>query len=446
MTPVRTAPVRTPSVRTVPARAVIGAGYGDEGKGLLVDALAAAAGGRVLVVRANGGAQAGHTVVAPDGRRHVFGHVGAGALAGAPTLLGPLFVSNPVLLARELAALRALGVAPRVLADGRGPVTTPFDMLLNQAAERARGAGRHGSVGVGFGETIERCLSPTHALHVRDLGRGRPWLRARLAAIAGEHVPRRLLALGVTPDPALRRWLADPALVEAFLDDAVLFRDRTEPADAETLRRAPALLFEGAQGLLLDERRGAFPHVTRSRTGLANVVALMAEAGLADLRVTYATRAYVTRHGAGPLPHARPEPVAPGVRDRTNRPHPFQGTLRHALLDVDVLRDAVRADLGDAPPGLVGAAGLAMTCLDQVGTAVPCVLGGGHRVVAAAHLPGLAAAHAGLAPHAASHGETRAHVAWTHVVWADGAWGDGARCRDAGCDDVGAYSSSVAAA
>jgi len=65
--------------------AVIGANFGDEGKGLMTDVLASRAPSRTLVVRANGGAQAGHTVVTPEGRRHVFGHVGSGALCGAPT-------------------------------------------------------------------------------------------------------------------------------------------------------------------------------------------------------------------------------------------------------------------------------------------------------------------------------------------------------------------------
>ncbi|MEJ2125462.1 MAG: adenylosuccinate synthetase, partial [Alphaproteobacteria bacterium] len=139
--------------KTVPeAKAVIGAAYGDEGKGLITDALVASCGAAATVVRFNGGAQAGHTVTLPDGRRHVFHHIGSGTLAGAPTFLSRFFVANPILLATEIANLAAMGFTPSIAIDPDAPVTTPFDMMINQFAETARGSGRHGSCGLGFGE------------------------------------------------------------------------------------------------------------------------------------------------------------------------------------------------------------------------------------------------------------------------------------------------------
>src|ERR1700730_14751416 len=86
------------------AKVVIGANFGDEGKGLAVDALAARM-TRPIVIRFNGGAQAGHTVTTPDGRRHVFSHVGAGAFLDAPTFLSRFFVVQPGVFAREAAEL-----------------------------------------------------------------------------------------------------------------------------------------------------------------------------------------------------------------------------------------------------------------------------------------------------------------------------------------------------
>ena len=91
--------------RETAARVVIGAQFGDEGKGQAVAGEAAAAGGDGIVVRYNGGAQAGHTVVTPDGRRHVFSHVGSGAFSGAATFLSRWFVSHPMLFLKEQAAL-----------------------------------------------------------------------------------------------------------------------------------------------------------------------------------------------------------------------------------------------------------------------------------------------------------------------------------------------------
>jgi adenylosuccinate synthase len=140
------------------------------------------------------------------------------------------------------------------------------------------------------------------------------------------------------------------------------------------------VIFEGAQGLLLDQDRGFFPHVTRSNTGLRNVVALAEEAGIGALDVTYATRAYMTRHGAGPLPGELPDQPYAGIRDETNRLHRWQGSLRFAVLDLDLLAGAVRADLADAPAGLRVSHRLTVSCLDQVGMeAARWVEGGAQR-------------------------------------------------------------------
>ncbi|MEZ5580424.1 MAG: adenylosuccinate synthetase [Candidatus Competibacteraceae bacterium] len=125
--------------------------------------------------------------------------------------------------------------------------------------------------------------------------------------------------------------------------------------------------FRRRQGLLLDQDRGCFPHVTRSNTGLRNVLALADELGLERLDVTYVTRAYLTRHGAGPLPRERPEKPYPGIVDTTNVPNEHRSTLRFAWLDLDLLGRAIHEDLSDAAhPALTVNAGLAITCLDQL--------------------------------------------------------------------------------
>ena len=91
------------------AKAVIGANYGDEGKGLMTDYHAAPAGTAGIVVRFNGGAQAGHTVTTPEGARHVFSHFGSGSLVGAATFLSRHVVCHPTLFFKEAAALEAAG-------------------------------------------------------------------------------------------------------------------------------------------------------------------------------------------------------------------------------------------------------------------------------------------------------------------------------------------------
>lgn len=350
------------------AQVVIGAQFGDEGKGRMIDYYAAQVGGEGLVIRFNGGAQAGHTVVTPEGIRHVFSHVGSGAFVGAATFLSRFFVSHPMLFLKEIESLATKGVSPEVYVDPRSPVTTPYDIMINQIAERERGADRHGSCGIGFGETIERNLMPAYALTVADLA-DRARLVAKLDEIRREYAPGRLARLGFAGSfkNSADLFLSD-AILEHFVDDTERFLQLATVVDLKTATRGRHLLFEGAQGLLLDQDRGFFPYVTRSNTGLRNVLALATELELTELEVTYVTRPYTTRHGAGPLPHEVPEKPYPNIVDTTNIPNDWQGALRFGWLDLDVLRDAIAGDLVETKQlmNLSIQKRLAVTCLDQV--------------------------------------------------------------------------------
>lgn len=340
------------------ATVVIGANYGDEGKGHIVDFLTAELPDRKVVVRFNGGAQAGHTVLTPDGRHHIFSHFGSGALAGASTYLAKHFVCNPILFwkeARELVDRH--GIGPIVAADPRCFVTTPYDILVNQAAEDARGKQRHGSVGVGFGETIERSGYPIFRLLKSDLD-DRDAVISKLRLIRDRWLPERLGQLGL-PGTAKD----DPRLSEDMLARTVTafdaFGKTVHTAGAEFIENK-SVIFEGAQGLSLDMGSVNFPHVTRSNTGLTNVLPLARAVGL-SLDVIYVSRTYLTKHGAGPLPgECLP---APEMVDLTNTPHPYQGTLRFAPLDVPGMLERIEEDAAQLP----GASwSVALTCVDQV--------------------------------------------------------------------------------
>jgi adenylosuccinate synthase len=295
--------------------AVIGAQYGDEGKGLLTHHLSNES---TLVVRFNGGAQAGHTVIADDGRRHVFHHVGAGAFRGAETLLSRFFLVNPVMYRPEAEDLIKLDVDPHVNVDHRALVSTPFDMILNQYAESSRYI-KHGSCGLGINETVERSNSypiPVSLLQTRYR------LVDRLQEIRHKWMPTRCFKLGIPvpkTDGFIERFLED---VDYFLDSSRLVEDKEYIEDAERV------VFEGAQGLRLDEYAPGYPHVTRSRTGMTNVMSLTSE----EVNVHYVTRSYVTRHGAGPL-GGELETPPPHWVDHTNLEHPWQGKIRFAELN-----------------------------------------------------------------------------------------------------------------
>jgi adenylosuccinate synthase len=360
------------------AKVVIGANFGDEGKGLITDYYAAPHGAEALVVRYNGGAQAGHTVVTPEGKRHVFSHFGSGSFAGAHTFLSHFFVCNPILFLKEYNLLRGKTAVPPVHVDGRAPVTTPYDMMINQIAEEARGHGRHGSCGMGFGETIERNSSNSFVVVYADL-MDKAALKKKLAHIRDNWVSQRLAALGITS--LTDKWkerLASAAVPENFLADIDLFLQATQLAGQGFLAGTRKhIVFEGAQGLLLDQERGWFPHVTRSHTGIKNVLVLSHEAGLSALDVTYITRAYATRHGAGPLPHELPHLPYPRIRDETNVANDWQGTLRFGWLDADLLATSIARDLSDNKSGIRLRPGLAVTCLDQLEPRATVIKGGG---------------------------------------------------------------------
>lgn len=352
------------------ATVIVGAGFGDEGKGLLTDFHAAPFGTDCIVTRFNGGAQAGHTVVTPDGRRHIFSHLSSGTLTGAATFLSRHFVSNPLLFSREKIELeRNFGIqTPAVFADERGPVTTPYDMLANQFAETARGSGKHGSCGIGFGETIERNLTERFRIQISDLSDAVK-LRTKLDDIRQNWTPARLNRLNVlklTGEQA--DLLGEDRLRDDFVEAAIEFYEGIQSARPEILTTRTKIVFEGAQGLLLDQDYGWFPHVTRSNTGLKNAVETAVEAGINRLECVYATRAYATRHGAGPLPHELPDKPFAHIKDATNIANPHQDNLRFGWLDLDTLGAAIRHDMKHYSPhaNFKITKKLAVTCLDQL--------------------------------------------------------------------------------
>lgn len=342
------------------ATAVIGANYGDEGKGHITDWLVSQSDGRTVVARCNGGSQAGHTVVTPEEHRHVFSHFGSGSLAGADTYLAKHFVVNPIMFLEETLKLQRLFESwpgGAVATDPRCYVTTPYDMIINQEIEDNRGDKRHGSVGVGFGETIERNQYPAFRLIRSDLSNEARVL-SKLKNIRDHWLPMRLEACGIPSIPTNDRRL-DNRMLKRTAAAFTAFNNSVETAGAEFLR-GKNVIFEGAQGLGLDMDGPNFPHVTRSNTGLTNIVSLAKYLRL-DLEVIYVTRPYLTRHGAGPLKgEYKPNPP---IKDETNTEHPYQGPLRFGFLDINELRLRIKQDRKLAPKIR---ASIALTCLDHI--------------------------------------------------------------------------------
>jgi adenylosuccinate synthase len=323
---------------------VVDLGYGDAGKGSIVDWLVAR-GARAAsrpfhaVVRFNGGAQAAHNVITGDGRWHTFAQFGSGTFTpGTRTFLSRFMLVDPLAMTAEAAHLARLGVPDPlglVTIDRDALLTTPYHRAANQAREAARGTARHGSCGMGIGETARYALDhPADAPRAADMTTPRTMerkltvLRDRLAAElqangGGQRAP-------TLPPPA------DLAAVYR------LFADRIQLAGdghlSRLLRDGP-VVFEGAQGVLLDEWRGFHPYTTWSTTTFANAETLLAEAGQAATRLGV-TRTYQTRHGPGPFPTEDQALRLPEPHNENGR---WQGPVRVGHLDAVALRYAVAA-------------------------------------------------------------------------------------------------------
>lgn len=316
---------------------VIGAAFGDEGKGYVTDKLCDE---HTLNVRFNGGAQAGHTVVRPQYGRHIFSHFGAGTFAGATTYLSRDFIVSPIAFTQELRQLESLGWRyrrPNVDEDCR--VTTIYDVLYNQFLERQRGDDRHGSCGMGINATVDRDVAVPLRLRIPTAE-----LRDEILPAIGEYY----LEKGFDPLSMMSKEDWDRSLdryVEDHIDMMYLVANLTP-----VLEKFKRVVMEGAQGLMLDEFNGVFPYVTRSRTGLTNVGAdpflnnIVEQSSYAE--VIYTTRPYMTRHGRGPF-EDNPAAVRAcvDVIDETNVPNPWQESLRLGLYDHDKIEYAIHFDL-----------------------------------------------------------------------------------------------------
>lgn len=331
---------------------VAGLGFGDEGKGSITDFLARQARQPVTVVRYNGGAQAGHNVVTSDGRHHTFAQFGSGTFVpGCRTHLSRFMLVNPIFLMREEAHLRAEGVTDayeRMTIERTALVTNPFQVASNRLKEmvRATGEGRHGSCGMGIGETMADFAShPEDALRIEDIGNPVE-LRRKLDASQGQKHDELSHISSSSMTPAMsHEWeiLTDTKLVEAcveryktfsklvrFVDDTYLPSILREPRDA---------IFEGAQGVLLDQDFGFFPFVTRSDTTFGNALKLLDgfDGSVTKMGIL---RAYATRHGPGPFPT---EDTSLNLPDVHNGYGPWQREFRFGHLDMVLVRYALAA-------------------------------------------------------------------------------------------------------
>ena len=315
--------------------AVIGKNFGDEGKGFTCSRLASSL-KNALIIKHNGGGQAGHTVEDPEGKwRFIHHQIGAGAEYHVPTLFADSFMPDLFQLGKEVKAFTELfGFQPILYSEKNARVTTVDDVLLNMGAEVARGKNRHGSCGMGIEECVQR-NDAGYGITVEELaGWSKHDLVDRLKQIRKEYTERRAKILGIYPSNPYYEMLNNETVLENFVIEVKVNVNLLTLVDADRkwLEEFQHLIFETGQGLLLDQDYEDYaPHLTSSKTGIHNSVIFLEKRGLFLDEAIYVTRPYVTRHGNGPLPCEVDPSELPGVgEDLTNRPNEWQGTLRYA--------------------------------------------------------------------------------------------------------------------
>jgi adenylosuccinate synthase len=326
------------------AQIVVGLGFGDEGKGITTDYLCTQ-NAESLIVRFSGGQQCGHNVCIGD-RHHVHSNFGSGTLRGLPSFFSEHCTFYPVTMFNEFRVLQQKKVTPELYLHPLAKLTTPFDVIANRIIERKN---NHGSCGLGVGTTMKRD-ERGFKLCAADLG-NLNLLRAKLDEI-GKYYSRLVEISDI-----------DQERLEEELDNFFLFLPRlpVNLADYSIFRGYESIIFEGSQGVMLDQCHGIFPHVTFANTTSRNAIELCERLDIAHREIFYVTRCYTTRHGAGWMPNEEKiELVNNGAE--INAFNEYQKDFRIGEIDYELLNYALRVDAVYSP----GAnRNLVVTCLDQ---------------------------------------------------------------------------------
>jgi len=336
--------------------AVVGLGFGDEGKGMAVATLSEKRrnqGIPVLVIRHNGGPQAQHNVRI-SGIHHTFSQFGSGTLSGCSTLLDSDMLIEPLALMHEADDLSNCcgNILEKLAVACDAPLLTKLHAHAICEIEERRGNDRHGSTGQGIHiarEYERECPDQTPRMADIDA----PFALYDKLSLVAKWINAKF-GVDVT-GVDLQQLCID--LHSAYCDMTacgVNFVHDTREFVARYIKCQPnaQLIFESAQGILLDERYGFYPHITDGDMTPQRAYELCR--GIpADLRVLGISRTYHTRHGAGPFPTEGS--FVPAYPD-DNKPYKWAGAMRTGLLDADLFKKAINA----VQPNC-----LAVSCIDQ---------------------------------------------------------------------------------
>ncbi len=353
---------------------IVDLGFGDAGKGSIVDYLAHAR-GVSTIIRYTGGPHAAHHVVRADGISHAFCQFGATFKPGVRSHLARNVIVKPENLIYEARALQGKGISEPFHQRSINPacrVVTSYHAMLCQMKEIARGENRRGTVGIGAGEAVaESEQLPDLALRVADLYEPVP-LREKLCAHYERAHRQAQTLLSTCTDASLRnesRALYDSfrtrvrlknllAFYRAFATQFPITLCSDEAAIEQSRQQIGGLIFEGANAALLDRDHGYYPYVAKTDTTTRPALDILERTAFdGTIQIIGIVRAFGYRHGPGPFVTEDPH-LAGLFEEQHNKANAWQGCVRYGWFDLLAIRHGIRLNLRiDA---------LALTMLDHL--------------------------------------------------------------------------------
>lgn len=327
---------------------VIGLGYGDEGKGSTVDFLTRKYASD-LTIRFSGGSQCGHGVMDKYGNYHVFSQFGSGSLAGSRTLLGRNMFINPFDLKNEEKKLSNLIPNPlnNLFIDENATLITPYHRSVNRIIESHKGKNKNGSCGQGVWETkLDSLNNIDNSIKFKDF-KDRKLIFEKLCNTKY----RMLQKLNDLNIPDLENF-PDYSFFDSKTIDLVelyfVLMDKINIISSKDalrlINKSNNPVFEGNQGIGIDENCGFFPYVTATDTTSNLALDLLDESNwCGDTEVIGVTRGYATRHGVGPFV-TESKLLSSTLTDRHNCENLWQDHFRRGWLDLNLLRYSINVD------------------------------------------------------------------------------------------------------
>ena len=320
-------------------KVIIGANYGDEGKGLVTRYFAKEAENPIVIFH-NGTAQRGHTVDYNPHFRHVYHHFNSGTADGAPTFFAKTFWLHPMEFRREWNELAAAGITPKCYCDFEAMVVTPFDMLIDHATEAYitwdHQEPEHGSCGYGTWCATDRYPIATYSITEYIDAIENNTIKILLEDVYATCISMlHMRAVDLDKIPEYKKFFEHSRVIttmDHFINDLKFFYNNVILTHFDTMyNKFSNIIFENGQGLGLDQTFGDNWHTT-SNTGMTNIYQMLDGKQDFKANVYYVTRSYTTRHGIGNMENETAKhTINNDMIDKTNVPNEFQGSLRYGF-------------------------------------------------------------------------------------------------------------------